>query len=258
GVNTDLWRVTLDGDVENLLPVGEGGATLAVSGAGQVLLGQSGALRRARADGSASATVLNFPQVNTASEWLYYPEPQWTQGGSQAFVAIPGPEPFAAETSATLWLVLPEGPAVQLGTLPGSVLFQPVRWSPDGRRLAYVRAGGGEAALVLGNGDGRETAVYDNAADLATFAWSPNSARFLYAGPGFYAIGQPGEAPLRVQIPAELRVTDMVWLNDERFLTALGSPTSGAWSLYSTDLAGNAAPLHSVAGRELVWDVWAP
>lgn len=254
----DLWSVRLDGSLTERFAAGEGGGAFAVSAGNRVLMAQAEHIVRANWDGSGWEEVIEFDFVNTASEYVYYPRPQWTADGSRAYVAIPSAEQFSPEASVDLWQVPATGPAEMLATLPGNVLFNPVIWSPNGNALAYVQqlisAANPPPELVIAGSSGQSPASYDMAPQLTFHGWAPNSSHFLYSGPDFYAAGRMGAAPTVVAVASPTAA--MQWLNASSFVVATGS--AGAWNLQSANLAGEAAGLATVNSQFPVFDVWAP
>jgi hypothetical protein len=257
GERVDLWTVGLDGSVTERLEAGQGGGTFALSPDGQVILGQENAIVRANVDGSDAEKVIEFDFINTASEYIYYPQAQWAADGS-AFVAIPDAEPWSDESESTLWRITASGAAEEMAALPGNVLFDPVQWSPDGTRLAYVQRvmdpSNPPPVLMLAEGNGRNAAPYTSDGQLALYGWSPDGSHFLYAGSEDVGVGQVDVPPVKVEIPGGTAV--MQWLNAATFITAAN--VSGDWSLTVANLDGQAVELTVTSSSSPQFDVWAP
>lgn len=260
GNQADLWRVGMDGTPTQVFAPGEGGAVFAVSPVDQVIMSQATAIVRANLDGSGRETLVQFELVNTASEYIYYPIPQWTTDGSRAFTAVPSREPFSPEAVATLWQLPSTGTAVQLGTLPGNILFNPVAWSYNGAQLAYVRqlisSANVEPVLMVGSTNGQDVGAYNSAEQIAFFDWSPDNTHFLYTTGQFYAVGQASSGPMTISIPAGQHVQKGQWLNESTFVIATGS--DGSWTLSSGNVSGVTTPLTTFASRNGIFDVWGP
>ncbi|MBE2196989.1 MAG: hypothetical protein IAE79_00165 [Anaerolinea sp.] len=254
----DLWTVSLDGDPVQLFAPGNGGGAFAISSTGQVILSQEETIRRVRLDGSGVETLLQFERVNTASEYTYYPQPQWTADGSRAFVAIPDREPFAPGATATLWQIPTVGTAVPLGALPGNILFNPVTWSPNGAQLAYARQLVGSAnvepQLMVGSANGQDVGVYNSAEQITFFAWSPDNTHFLYTAGQFYAVGRANAGPMTISIPLGQQARAARWLTADTFIVAVGS--GSAWTLRSGNVAGETAQLTTFTGSGAAFAVW--
>jgi hypothetical protein len=94
----DLWRVTIGGSLTEQFALESGGHTFALSPDGtRVIFGNPESVTRVNMDGSNRETVIEFPFVNTASEYAWVPTAHWLPGGSQAYVAIADDEPWTAD-----------------------------------------------------------------------------------------------------------------------------------------------------------------
>jgi dipeptidyl aminopeptidase/acylaminoacyl peptidase len=257
GERVDLWTVGLDGTVTERFEAGQGGGTFALSANNQVILAQEDAIVRANLDGTEVETVIEFDFINTASEYIYYPPVQWTADGS-AYVAIPDADPWSAESETALWRIPASGEAEGMAALPGNALFDPVRWSSDGTRLAYVQRlmdpSNPPPVLILADGNGRNAASYTSNAQLALYGWSPDGNHFLYAGSESVGIGQVDVPPVKVEIAGGTAV--MQWLNASTFITAAN--VNGNWNLTSTNLDGETTLLASSKMPPPQFDVWSP
>ena len=261
GSQEDLWSVNLDGDLQELLPPGDGGGTFVVGLNDQLLLSRSNSIARTKIDGSEIEIVLQFEPINTASEFIYYPLPQMTRGNAN--VAIPAAEPFLADAQTTLWQIPSQGPAVQLGTVDGATLFDPLNWSLDGNRLAFIQQifdpdAPQSTRLVIADGKGINPDAYAAGEMLALHAWSNDSIYFLYSGNGFYTVGRTGAPPAQTLLAPGQLVGDAQWITDAAFVTAVGVPQSGNWDLRSADLTGASTMLTDVRGLVALFDVWRP
>ena len=250
----DLWTVDLDGALTERFPAGKGGGTFAISPDNVVLLAQTTAVVRANLDGSNRETVIDFDFVNTASEFAFYPWLQWTESGSSATVAISSSDPYSS-ASADLWRIYPSDEAEPLTSLDGNIIFSPVIWSSLGRQLGYVlQTNGPDASLVIGEGDGTETFIYD-IDPTRFFGWNPAERYFVYAGQDNYAIGQVGVDPLVVELAEGKTAVSAQWLNDNAFIIALGSADN--WDFRLQTVEGPATRLISGANTPL-FDSWSP
>ncbi|MEV0612384.1 S9 family peptidase [Nonomuraea sp. NPDC050404] len=158
----------------------------------------------------------------------------------------------ADENHTEIWLAVPGAEPRRLaeGSAP--------RWSPDGRRLAFLRQVDGAPQLHLLPMDGGEPSLLTGAAlGAGPACWSPDGTRIAYAGP----VGPGGRAPdpnapvvadrldhkadgsgLLRGITTHLFVTD-VWSGETRQVTE-GDFHAGApsWSPDGTRLAYVANP----------------
>ncbi len=254
----DLYTVNMEGTLNKRFATGQGGGSFAVSRNNQVLMGQREAIVRANLDGSNRETVITFQMVNTASEYIYYPLPQWTTDGSQAYVAIPSREQFVADAFASLWMIPTSGVIKQLQSIPGNILFNKVVWTPSGESLAYVQrlmdGVNRPPALVLAGGDGQNQTSYNADDQLVFYEWSPNGTYFLYSGDSFFAIGRLGGAS--IQITTSTETAGARWLTASSFVMATGG--GGAWKFDSGNLSGGTRPLVTANTDYPMFDVWAP
>lgn len=261
GSQQDLWLVDLDGNREELLPPGAGGGQLAFVSDGSLLVSGSEQIARVDlADGTAVATI-RFPLINTASEYIYFPPVQITAGDT-GYVAVPDADPWQPGSGATLWRIPPDGPAFEIGTLPGNILFAPVQWRADGTQLGYVRqlmdADNPAPELVIANGNGQDAAVVSDAAQIRFFGWNPAGDALLYAAQGVLAVQQANAAPLQFALAQGQIVSDGQWLTDGGFVTAVGFPNDNTWELRSGSTGGSLLPLATLASgtADVVFDVW--
>lgn len=257
GERVDLWTVDLNGTVTERFEAGKGGGVFALSPGNQLILSQQDAIVRANLDGTEAETVVEFDFINTASEYIYYPQAQWTADGS-AYVAIPDADPWQADSEAALWRIPASGEAEGMAALPGNILFDLVQWSPDGSRLAYVQRlmdpSNPPPVLALADGNGRNAAPYTSNAQLALYGWSPDGSHFLYAGSDSVGIGQVDVPPVKVEVEGGTAV--MQWLNPSIFITMANA--GGDWNLTGSSLDSKTALLATVNDTPPQFDVWHP
>ncbi len=258
----DLWLVTLDGELSQILPTGEGGGIFAFMANDRLLLSRSDSIVRADLDGSNNEVILQFEPVNTASEYAFYPSLQQA-GKGETVTHIPDPQPWEPEAWTTLWQIPGIGQAGQLGAIEGIGPFEPVIWSPDGSRLAYVLQPDSQdpesvSRVVVADGTGINAAPYAGGNSLVVHSWAPDGARFIYSGEGFYALGRENAPPVQTILSPGQRVRDGQWISNEAFIAAAGFPDTGVWELLSSNGSGESASLLSFHGFEPIFDVWTP
>ncbi|MFZ1395651.1 MAG: SH3 domain-containing protein, partial [Candidatus Promineifilaceae bacterium] len=154
----DLWLVTTSGSLTESFALGDGGHTFSLSPDGsRVIFGNPESVTRVNLDGSNRQVVIEFPFINTASEYAWVPTAQWLPSGSQAYVSIPDAEPWTAEAEAALYQIPVSGPAVEIGSVLGNTLFAAPEWARSGGNLGYTQVVLGPAnvqSIVIADGDG--------------------------------------------------------------------------------------------------------
>lgn len=258
GPQADLWLVTTSGTLTEQFVLGNGGHTFALSPDGtRVIFGNPDSVIRVNMDGSNRETVIEFPFVNTASEYAWVPTAQWLPSGSLAYVAIADDDPWTADAEATLYQVPVSGPAVAIGSVLGNTLFSPLHWTRSGESVGYVQLivdSGNTQSVVVAEGNGENPVTYATAAQLTFAGWNRSGTYFLYGGQAYFGLGQIGQPPLEVLVAGT--VTSPMWLTDSAFVTAVGS--SGSWSLLTGSLNGNTRTVGDTAVQAALFDVWAP
>ena len=255
----DLWLVTTSGSLTEQFPLNSGGHTFALSPDGtRVIFGNPESVTRVNMDGSNRETVIEFPFVNTASEYAWVPTAQWLPSGSQAYVAIATADPWTEAAAATLYQIPVSGPATEMGTVPGNTLFSPLHWTNNGGRLAYLQIiinSDNLRTVALANGDGSDLVPYVTTNNQLEFTgWNKAGAHFLYYGAGFIGIGQQDQTPVEILISGG--VGQQMWLTDSVFVTAVGS--SGNWTLFTGNVSGNLRNVGDTAVEFVNFDVWTP
>ena len=258
GQREDLWQVMVDGAVKERVMAGSGGGVFALAADDQIIFGGAEAMIRASLDGVEESPLLTFDFINTASEYVYHPQAQWTADSGAAYVAIPNADPWGPEAGATLWRIPAAGPAEELETLSGNILFSPFHWTPDGDQLAYVMvemdAANPSPVLILADGDGRNAVPYTSDDQLTLSGWSPDGAHFLYAGGDYYAIGQADVPPKKIESAGG--VGAMQWLTASTFVAA--TTAGNIWTLVGSDLTGETTTLAAGGDTPPPFDVWTP
>ena len=219
GSQVDLWTVTLDGELMQRFAAGEGGGAFLLLPDGQVLLSRQDNITRANLDGTVQDLIIPFEMINTASEYIYYPQPQQTTDGG-AYVAIPDAQPWQVGSGAALWQIPAGAPVVKLKHIEGNILFDPVLWSRNGRYLAYIQrlmeTTNPPPQLVMADGNGQNIQASGFFAEKV-HAWSPNNQQVIYSGPEFYAIGQVDSAPSQVSLGSGRIVGDAQWSTENSY-----------------------------------------
>ena len=218
---SDLWTVTLAGELTELFTPFEAGA-FAISADGELLIATDSELFRTDLTRSFEELLLAYVPVVTYSEYVYQPQPVWTADGAAAYLVLPSNDPLAENPFVDLWRI-PAGGAAELdGTILNSsftLADQYLLAAADGT-LAYVQQPQDDqeiSLLYIGATD--DLVEYDSGTQLQLFAWSPAASRLLYAenGDGSWAAED-----------LNFRVADRDG-NVDAYFTELGAFRAGHW-----------------------------
>lgn len=236
--HNDLWRADADsGQVINILSRDSVGRFFLAPDGKHIALSLAQAVGLADADGSHLNLPLNFPLIQTYSEYHYQPEILWHATVAFFYVVIPSPDPLAADSSATIYRMALDGTVQTLGVLSGDFVsggsVAPAV-SPDGQFVIYSRsAPDNSATLYLARIDGSGETPIDEQPATASFiglGWAPDSNHFAYAvapsGGGFLA---PVEGPKQPFVP-DSQIRQLLWQDGLSF-TFFGQ-INGEWGIY--------------------------
>ena len=250
----DLWGVNLNGTVTEIYAPGTFAGTFDVAG-DRLVGGQGSGIALGALNGTPPTSVLTFPQINTASEYIYYPQPQWTTSGNAAFVAVPDEEPFT-NPQFTLWQISPAGTVAELSSLSGNILFNPVVWNGNGSLVAFVTQAGGEPdRVVIAEGDGTAPDVLVSPPVTQLFSWSPGGQHLFFTGNDFLAIGQ-ADGTVSTITGAGTAVS-MQWLNNETFV-AVTATASNSRNLVIGQRNGTVQVAQTFVNESVVFDIRTP
>ncbi len=160
-----LWRVPADGNgppvrlMTSLRAVGR----VAASRSGKLAL----EMDSARSNLSRLGDQGEIAPANSA-DW----SPDYTADGSIAFISNRG-------GGQAIWMMKPGQAPVQVTTVDFDHIYG-VRWSPDGRRIAFAGAREGAAGLFVANADGLGLLrLGTSGLDLGAPAWSTDGASLI-------------------------------------------------------------------------------
>ena len=250
----DLWTVSISGTLTEKFTLNSGGHTFALSPDGtRIIFGNPESVTRVNMDGSNRETVIEFPFVNTASEFAWVPTAQWLPSGSQAYVAIASDDPWAA----SLFQIPVSGPAEVIGSVWGNTIFSPVYWTQTGSNLGHIEVVAGTDnghSVVLTDRNGNNPVKFGTANQLTATGWNQSGTHFLYAGQNYLGLGQLDQPPIEVLVAGG--VAAQAWLTDTIFVTAVGG--SGSWDLLTGNVSGNTRAVGETAVDFVQFDVWVP
>jgi Tol biopolymer transport system component len=251
----DLNLVDVDsGEITNLFLAGWGGEFAYSPDGSQVAISKPDSILLAKADGSDYREVLRYEMVLTYSEYRFYAAPQWSPEGDFLRVVIPPVESLAQPPQPSALWKIPAvgGEPVQEGSLLAVPFFdQPVRYSPELERLAFLREIGqpseNRRELVLATYDGNGQWTYASGPLMHFASWSPDGQRFAYVlGESQEAwFGSLEEAPQPME-GERYGVSNLQWAGDSRVIYVVQRGES--FDLYLRDLEAGARLLDSTTG----------
>lgn len=184
----DLHLVDADsGTITSLFLAGWGGEFVYSPDGSQIAISRPDMLILCNADGSDYRPVLRYDAVLTYSEYRYYAAPRWSADGDFLRLALPPVDSLAQPVQPTTLWKIPAvgGDAIQEGAILAVPFFdEPVRYSPDLGRLAFLREVGqpseNRRQLLLATFDGQGEWAYASGPLMHFESWSPDGRRFLY------------------------------------------------------------------------------
>lgn len=208
-----------------------------------------GSLTVFKTDGAGARTALAFPA--SPAKPSYDTQIAWLPDSSGLWLALPDADAASAAppNGATLYRVPLAGKAEVAGRVDASQ----VAWSPDGKRLAYLRYTSPSletSELYLANADGSAPALYATPKAGTFVSWSPDSTQFLYQDNYVIFAGAAGQAPR--ELGNGVSVFDPRWVAANQFVSR--HDTGTGWWLTLRDLGGAATGLLPLP-REAMLDV---
>ncbi len=193
----NLYRVTLDGEPELILPPGAGGrfaiapngSAIAVARAG-IYDTQKGSVALLDPLGARVREAFSFTAVNTPDQPPFYPPLSWSE--DSAFVRVPIPDHDGDRV--TLWRAAPDDKAEIFGYVSASRVGLPV-WSDD--HMLYLQTIPAGADLFSAEANGENAQRYESGTISAPH-WLPDGERFAYFADGYLWIARRGETALRL------------------------------------------------------------
>jgi len=238
----------------NLMLSGWGGEFVYAPDGKQIAISQPDKIILAQADGSEYRPIFNYSAVTTYSEYRYYAAPVWAKDGQSLFLALPPDDPLAMPAQPTvLWRIPLDATApLQIGSVLAVPFFeQPVEFSPDATRIAFLREVGQPAEnlreLHLAASDGAGDWVYARGASVRFQGWSPDARRFAYTlglGQELW-LGSLQETPLLLG-DGFSAVQDLRWIDGERLL--FWQANGGSFELKLANLTGGMLLIDSIVG----------
>ena len=251
----DLNLVDVDsGQITNLFLAGWGGEFAYSPDGSQVAISKPDSIILANADGSDYRPVLQYEPVLTYSEYRFYAAPLWSPEGDFLRVAIPPVESLAQPAQPSVLWKIPAsgGEPVQEGSVLAVPFFdQPVRYSPELERLAFLREIGAPSEnrreLVLATFDGNGQWTYASGPLMHFESWSPDGRRFAYVlgdmQEGWF--GSLDGAPQQME-GERFGISNLQWAGLDRVIYV--AQRGETFDLYLRDLEAGARLLDTTTG----------
>lgn len=226
----NLYRVTLDGEPQLILPPGAGGVFalspdgqhVAVARAGSYDM-QKGSIAVLDPLGVEIDDKLSFTAVSAPSEVPVYPPMTWSDDSAFARVPIPDRE----SDRVALWRIPVEGEAQIFGYISAAREGLPL-WSGD--QMIYWRYGeNGTPELLVADANGENAEVYASG-NLSNLRWLDDGATFVFDRDDTVWLGERGKLLRRLDVPTN----QVVFAGADRFVYLESD------GLLAGDLSGNA------------------
>lgn len=142
--------------------------------------------------------------------WKWPGDPQVSPDGRRVAYVLQTSVEEGAKYAGDIWAATQGGQPQALITHPGDDRFP--RWSPDGKRLAFISNRSGKNQVWILEQEGEPWRLTDGVTPVSAFAWSPDGSRIaLIANPA-----KPGEDKPDYKAPKQVAlITDrLVFRND--------------------------------------------
>ena len=207
------------------------------------------------ADGSGlAAHVLDYPFVDTASEYAWVASPLWEADSNHLVAVVPPQDPWITPLAdSSVWRLSADGTA-------GELLFStPMTYWPSGSaavapdlsKILFLvpdeTTEDNRYILRLVNIDGTGMVDYISGDIHGAPDWSTDNSKFYYFDNENGAfVGQPGSAP--VSVPDFDQVRSVKWIDADRFIGVSGP--DGGWQLLMGNTASPASVIYSTSSGE--------
>jgi hypothetical protein len=259
--NDDLHLVNVEsGSIATLLPPGQGGEFYYSPDGNQIALVTSGdymdlpgKISLVDSDGSNRRDALvTFPSVLTYSEVPFYPSLAWSPDSRFILVAIPSPDPLAAEASITLWRISADAAeVVELLIIDTSFFLSGLPFfSPDLTQVAYLKNVGEPDdpwfnLHILRLVDFEDALYYDGLVEY--FSWIPSTNQFAFvSGEPKLILGSFSEPPVSTDLTWK---HGLVWIDSQSYLLTEMDSTNQVLLVYRITLDGEQQLLFELKSR---------
>jgi len=240
-INADLWKVDAEsGALSNVLaPQSAGSFTFSPDGR-FIAISNPRSIALLKTDGSPLQVLLDFPFINTASEYTYKPLIGWSADSTFFYTAIPSAEPFAADAYAEVYRMGVDGTTRKTATISGNLLFGAPTFAPDGEHILYSQydqvAGTNILYQMRSDGSAKQQ-VGTPMTDI--WGWSPDANDFVYS----WHDGQSGGVVTVVDatgahtpLMPKITLVSLRWIDNTTFY--FHGAVEEEWGLYVYRLGG--------------------
>jgi Tol biopolymer transport system component len=205
----------------------------------------------ANRDGSDMRRIADLPEPNVQRDWEWWDGGfAWSPDGTRIAFAYPAHAagPGGAKPSSIYVVDVRDGRLTPLtGPNDNGVAIAPIRWSPDGTRIAFGRYSGplrnSTNSLRVMDADGSNEALLVELTDvdLGPLAWSPDGSRIAFMrgstaerGGGLWVVNADGTNPQRMKVQdystevQAIHDRPFAWSPDGRWIAMLGGPEDPA------------------------------
>lgn len=223
----DLYTVDADTqEFRTILPPGQGGEFFIAPDGSRIAISTPTDISLVSPQGLDRVNVLNYDEINTFSEYRYYPKPVWASDSNYLMVAIPPVDPLVRPAMETgLWYIPGDGTqAYQTGGVAAvPFISSEILFSPNLKFILFLRESGepsqNRSDLMIANSDGSDQQVYHSATLMRLISWSPDSKKFLFKqGESWQAmLGNSNDEPqLFSRNPSG--VFDVKWIDELQYI----------------------------------------
>lgn len=151
--------------------------------------------------------------------------PCWSPDGKRIAYTQKRPAPAGADARVDIWIVSAEGGSPKQLTSEGDLVANAeIRWSPDGKTIAYF---GSDKTVRLIPATGGASRVLSRVPSVSYFlglSWSPDSSKLAYTTiEKAWMIPADGGEPQQIHVGFDGRIVQIDWSPDGKTFTFSGS-----------------------------------
>jgi dipeptidyl aminopeptidase/acylaminoacyl peptidase len=159
---------------------------------------------------SAAAGQSKAPlKPETLLNWSFVGDPQIAPDGRRVAYVVTRSADEGTKYAGDVWLAQPGEAPRALTTHPAN--DRTPRWSPDGRRLAFLSNRSGKSQVWILEAQGEPWQLTDSKTDISGYEWSPDGGRIAFVANPPKPEEKPGE---KSKAPVMLTTERLVFRND--------------------------------------------